>query len=532
MNILNSDDLTSLNSFNLHNKKLFRKNESKREKFFLIEFNGWQAIHIIFSYLVNYFKNERNCNIIAYECYDLLNRLDPPWYKKYLWKIGSIFYLKTFKIFKFFGTDKFIKPIYNKEIDLKAEKITTNFLKKKPVLKDLENFKINNVWIGDLIYDSYLKKYSLATIDIKSNNFIKFFNDSIRLNLFWENFFNKNKVEAICGCHSVYLTGIPLRIANSKNINCFYITPVNLGLVNLTDSISYKNKINGSDIQFKYYKQTFNKLPKKLKQLYKIEGKKIINDFISGKTKHYYLKKSLYKKKITKITKPKKSRIKVVIFMHDILDSPHVYGNHFFPDFKEWFNFLNNIIQKTDYDWYVKEHPSSSNETKKEINKLIYRNKQLKKINKSIPNNNLVKIGIKFVLTVYGSVSAELPIYGINVINASKNNPHFNYKFCINPQNLNEYKNILLNLKKFKHKIKLDDLYLYHFMKYLVFKSNLFFKNPNNYLKFYYGKPLQFTNKIYEKWLKDFNIDKHNYIVKNLKKFIKSKNYFFIDYKI
>ena len=66
-------------------------------------------------------------------------------------------------------------------------------------------------------------------------------------------------------------------------------------------------------------------------------------------------------------------------------------------------------------------------------------------------------------------------------------------------------------------------------MKYLVFKNNLFFKNPDKYFKIINERPFQYTNKIYEKWLKDFNIDTHNYIEKNLKKFIKSKKYFFLD---
>ena len=529
MNILNSYESNSLNKFNLHNKKLFSYSKKKRKKIFLIEFNGWQAIHIIFSYLVSYFKNEKNCKIIAYECYDLLNRVDPPWYKKYVWSIGSKFQLKTFKIFKFFGTDKFIKPTYSENINSEAKKIANSFFKNKPSLKKLENFKIKNVWVGDLIYDSYLKKYSLASIEIESINFTKFLKDSIKLYLFWYNFLKKNKVEGICACHAVYLTGIPLRIANSLNINCYSISSMNLGLVNVSGAISYFNKINGTDIQFKYYKKFFQNSSNKNKSKYLIKGKKILQDFTSGKKKYFYLRKPTSINKSLKIKNINKSKIKVVIFTHDFIDSPHVYGNHFFTDFKEWFQFLDQIIKKTDYDWYIKEHPSSTIQTSEEIYKLKKNNLKLKSIDKNFPNNQLNKIGIKFVLTVYGSVASELPIYNINVINASRNNPHFDFNFCINPKNVHDYKKILLNLKNYKRKIKLNDLYLYHYMKYLVFKNNLFFKNPDKYFKIINERPFQYTNKIYEKWLKDFNIDTHNYIEKNLKKFIKSKKYFFLD---
>ena len=91
-----------INSFNQHNKKIFNQKKSKSKKIFLIEFNGWAVIHIIYSYLVNYFKKEKNCKIVAYEAHDLMNRLDPPKLSKYNWKLGSFFNVRTFKIFRMF----------------------------------------------------------------------------------------------------------------------------------------------------------------------------------------------------------------------------------------------------------------------------------------------------------------------------------------------------------------------------------------------------------------------------------------------
>ena len=52
---------------------------------------------------------EKNCKIVAYECYDLLNRLDPSWHNKYLWKLGGFLSLRTFKIFRSFGTGSISK---------------------------------------------------------------------------------------------------------------------------------------------------------------------------------------------------------------------------------------------------------------------------------------------------------------------------------------------------------------------------------------------------------------------------------------
>ena len=51
--------------FNKHNQKLFEK-KIRTNKIFLLEFNGWPAIHIIFSYLAFYFKYKKkmqDCSI-------------------------------------------------------------------------------------------------------------------------------------------------------------------------------------------------------------------------------------------------------------------------------------------------------------------------------------------------------------------------------------------------------------------------------------------------------------------------------------
>ena len=103
--------------------------------------------------------------------------------------------------------------------------------------------------------------------------------------------FKKNNVEGICACHSVYLTGIPLRIANNFNISCYSITSMNLGLVNISGTISHGKKINGTDIQFKYFKKIYENFFNKDKKKCLEQGKKILKDFASGKKKYFYLKK-------------------------------------------------------------------------------------------------------------------------------------------------------------------------------------------------------------------------------------------------
>ena len=513
-----------INSFNQHNKKIFNQKKSKSKKIFLIEFNGWAVIHIIYSYLVNYFKKEKNCKIVAYEAHDLMNRLDPPKLSKYNWKLGSFFNVRTFKIFRMFGTDEFIKPTFKNKHSKKAKKIFDSFYLNKPSLRKLENFKVNNVWIGDLIYDSYLKKFSLPTLNLDSEEFKIFFKKSLMLFFFWEEYFKKNFIQGICVSHAVYLTGIPLRIANFRKIKCFSAS--NMNLYNLSSSINYKKKFNGSDTDFRHYKKIFKKFSPKVQKKNILIGKEILQDILIGKKKYFYLKKKTYTSlRYKKETYTKK--INIVIFSHNFVDSPHIYGNHIFTDFKEWFNFLGNIIDTTDYNWFIKDHPTANEITKKEIKNFLSKNPKVTHLSKNFTNNKLLKLGIDYVLTVYGSIASEIPAYGISVINASRNNPHVDFRFSINPKNLKDYEKTLINLKKFNNKINLNDLYLFHFMKYFFFRHNLFFCDPEKYFVFYKKKPLQFTTKMYEYWLKEFNLKNHENIVNNLNDFIDLKEYIY-----
>ena len=322
------------------------------------------------------------------------------------------------------------------------------------------------------------------------------------------------------------MTGIPLRIAQSRKLECLAISGYNCDLTNLSNSISFKEKNNGSDNHYKHFNEIFLKIPKKNRKKYLNVGKKNLLEIISGKKRYFYMKKKTFRQSKLKINSKKTSKIKIAIFTHDFTDSPHIYGNHFFTDFKAWFDFLDKNIKKTDYEWYIKVHPGEDGVGRREIKELIKKNKNLNLLDKDFPSNNLKKLGIKFVLTVFGTVASELPVYGIRAINASNNHPHCKYNFSLNPKNLIEYEKLLLNLKKINKRFifNKNDLYMYHFLKKLLSK-NSFFKNNEKYFDFSDKKPLRFTPKIYDYWIEDFDLKIHNRIKLNLKKFILSKKY-------
>lgn len=519
------DNYIILRKYIQHNKK-YINNKCYGDNIFLIEFNRWQAIHIAFSYLANFFSEKKKCRIVAFNSYNLFKK-KVTFLDKIKWNLGIILNLKTFGIYNSFGTKEFLDLKYNKFITEKSQKFFEYFYKKKVTLKKLENLCVKNIWIGDLIYDSYLKKNSVSTFDLNSQNFQIFFLECLKNFFFWICYFKQNKIAGVAVSHAVYVSAIPLRIAEYKKILNFNFSE--MSIVNCSNKIFYKNKMNNSDIQSRYFKKIFKQFKKNEVKNYLKIGKEYVKKIVSGEIKHSYSKKtSFFKKKtfLNYLTKSKKK--KVVIYSHMFSDSPHVYGNHFFTDFVEWLNFLGEIIKKTDYEWFIKSHPNEDKTTKIAIGAFLKKFPNVRLLPKNISNFYLSK-KIDFALTVFGTVASELPVLGIKVINASRNNPHFDYKFCINPKNISDYKKTLLNLNKNNFKININDIYEYHYMKknYLIPENSYIFSDIKNYFRIdrESGREVRWSNSCYKVWLSKFTEEKHFKIKTMFERFIESGSY-------
>ena len=146
------------------------------------------------------------------------------------------------------------------------------------------------------------------------------------------------------------------------------------------------------------------------------------------------------------------------------------------------------------------------------IKKLSKNFNNIKILNPEISFLNIKK-NIDYVLTTYGSVGHELPLLGINVINADKYNPHCSFNFNLNPQNLNEYRKLLLNLDKRPSRLKFkNDIYKFYYIHHFYLKDfNLFFKSQSDYNAFNKSKKYSeivdiYLNNIYVKKKKKFTI--------------------------
>ena len=212
------NNLVNSYKFSIHNKKIFSKpkNIIRKKKVIFVEFNRMSSSIISYSYLTNILSKKYKSQIFAYRLTAKKNL-----FKDFLWKIASkIRIFNTFQVYKSFGVNEFFNSntFFIKSDNLKK---IAKIKKKIHSKEDLLNLKVNNIYIGDLIYDSYLRNYLKATINLKDKNFNLFLEHSLNMFFHWIEVFKKYDVKSVVVSHSVYTLAIPLRIAISKNISAF-----------------------------------------------------------------------------------------------------------------------------------------------------------------------------------------------------------------------------------------------------------------------------------------------------------------------
>jgi len=498
-------------NFIKHNKALFNNSQNKNNQI-LIEITNMQPNHIAISHFSNVLSEIHDAQLVGYEPRLILSLFD---------KVKTfIRFYKFNKIYQSFGVNKFLSfSIKNKTLANQLAKKLMSEIKSK---SDLENLTIDDVWVGDLIYDQYLKLYKVPTVNIESDELKKLILEFCILFCQWKDFLSKKTTKAIVLSHACYFMGIPGRIAIDLGILVYQTNLLNIYY------LSKKNLFPSSE--FHSYMRDFEKLDFQKKKNSILEARERLKIIFQGSTDvdQEYIKISAYhqKKTHTKLLR-NKNPIKILIAPHSFYDSPHGIGKNLFPDFYEWLEFVGELSNYTEYEWYIKTHIGMGERDKNTIDDFVLRYDKIILIPVDTSHHQLIVEGINIVLTIYGSIGLEYAAAkNITVINASLNNPHISYDFNIHPKTIDELKNIILNLDKYvNNKVNSDDVYKCYYMKYLDNKHDIFHSNFQSLIKKMGGYESLFSSKFYENWINYYTPDIHSKIDKNLKKFVLSKEY-------
>ena len=529
----------SFRKFRLHNFNKLKKidlNKKVNKKIILLEFNSFHIVHINFSYF-SFFFLKKNFKIIAFYSHILMAYGLKETFKQKIFRfLSSLLNLGFFGVYKSFGVKKFLFPKIDIFVINKAKFELDKIQKKIKSKKDILKITLSNIYVGDLVYDTYLTraKNQKPTIDYKSNDFKNFLFDFIKLFYFWDEYFKKNKIKAIISTHGCYTMGIPLRISLKNKILSLEVKENKLKRLSNENLFHY--------CESKYYPKMFSALKNNQKKKAINIAKKRLDERFGGSNKDlpYVTNSAFSKKKRYKNEIKKNKKLKILILPHDFIDAPHSGGLFAFPDMYEWIRFLAKMSkEKLNYDWYLKTHPKMGGKwewyqklTRDYISKII-KDSNIKVLHPNTPHNKIISSKIDFVLTIFGTAAHEYAYKNIKVINGGNTNPHISYKFNKHISNYKDYFEVINNLKKVNFKIDKKKVLEFYYIHYIYCDKNWFFdydkllKNLGNY-------HLQWTPKVYEYWLSKVNDHKNYFKVfeKNINSFIASKDLVFtIDHK-
>ena len=337
-----------------------------------------------------------------------------------------------YEIFKSFGFQN-IKNIYSKKCIILNIHITFDSIKyfisaifflktKKDSSWFINNFKIKNILIGDLIFDTF----NQSNIADPRLNFRK-------LKILFSAIFRMIKISKIIKTNNVkviivptqtycFNAGIACRIGLTKKIKV-----LTLHENNYLETHSFKNIVFGP------YNIVHNNVlssVKKNKDIFKID--KYLQDRKNLKVKTYYTASEDLKKanKFKNIPINKENFIKkfymdsnyknknlVLIACHAFSDASNGMGTSLiFNDYYDWLHetlkFINNLNNKNIL-FIIKNHPASAFNDLSIINDLLkkYKNKNIILSPKNINTNNLIQI-CDNVITARGTIGIEFATNG------------------------------------------------------------------------------------------------------------------------
>ena len=305
--------------------------------------------------------------------------------------------------------------------------------------EQLISYEIDNILVGDLIYDTYLKNLRKPTVDMEDPYLSYLIGEAKELIKRYNHIISECKPDAIFISHAVYLVfGILTRVALSRGKRVFVF-----GNSRGRQVLKLKHNHPFQTPEYDRYPDYYNAMNDKT-QLRQSAIRQLESRFkgnIDNATQ--YMRKSAYSDTSEIYDLEEFGGTKCILIMaHSFLDSPHLYGRLLFPDFWTWIEETINIAKERGYQIFIKPHPNGLMGEDEIVDSLYSRFPFITIIDKQTPNNALINAQFDLCVTVYGTVAHEFSYNGTPVLCAG-DNPHKCYSFAHTSQTTNDYKKYL-----------------------------------------------------------------------------------------
>jgi hypothetical protein len=351
---------------------------------------------------------------------------------------------KWLRLYKSIGVDRVVIPdrvalTSIPKLWLRAFRIWKQLRTKQDVIE----IAIDGIYCGDLIYDTYLRYRVRPTVKVKSISMLYYTYKAHTVLLNARAISDERNVLAFFSSYSTYIQhGIPVRAFLQKGISVYTSGNLQQRFKKLTTE-DFVHTANHHS-----YKNRFDKLDSRMERI--AEGTAALERKFSG-----VIDKATGYMKTSAFGSGGANELNAlmpfdgVLFLHDFYDSPHIYSSMLFTDFYEWILHTLKLIEKNNLKVLIKPHPNQVADSSEDIETLKRNFPALKWINPSVSNTALLKSGMKFGISLYGTVLHELAYHGITAICAG-DNPHTSFSFIHYPKTVDEYDWLILNHAKLK----------------------------------------------------------------------------------
>ena len=399
-------------------------------------------------------------------------------------KISKIYFTKTENFSKFDRLGilnikfDFIYKNIMKHLGLKKwqlyklnENEIDNIFNKLNAKDKLLNLYIQNIKVGDLIYNTYIRWSGEPTISLNSKLLRKIIYEAYQVYYYAIDCFkniNIDEFKYIAGDTAYIYSGITARVAIDFGIKTYSIVETEgLSIVELKSPYYYRNH------RYDNYLYEFSIFNKKKQAVSIAKSSYELKMFFNGLNTYSYMKKSSYsnledkdilENEIKKYFQEKKV---VLIMLHDFMDSPHLYKSMVYPDFYEWIISTLDYLKSKNIKAIIKPHPNGLPENKSIVDKLKSKYPYFYFLEDNTSNKTLLNIGIDFMITVYGSAGYEFAYHNVPVISAG-DNPHISFNFvktCLTENNYFSTIDKFINKKYYN--IDKQEIHQFYYMHYL-----------------------------------------------------------------
>ncbi len=338
---------------------------------------------------------------------------------------------------------------------------------------DVMNIHFDGVKVGDIIYDTYLRQYVKATVELTDPVLEQLIFDGARIFLAVQEYFATRNVVAVIPWRTVYLKcGIITRFALVKNVPAyqlpyspsFFLLPLDptlsTGMCNPTKRFPYYR-----------YREVFERLSSQEQKEGRDRARDHLAKRLSGQLDEVLEGRSAYNTPIAQRILAPTDKPKILILLHDFCDAVHSFRQMLFPDFYEWAKYTFAAAEKTEFEWYAKPHPNSlTSESKNALNRetiaaLSAAYPGIRILDAAVSNRQLVDEGIVAMFTVHGTAGHEFASMGVTVVNAG-DNLHVDFDFNLTPRSVEEYARCIAEAGRLGHEIDPAQVEAFYYMHY------------------------------------------------------------------